>query len=1151
MIVNHNIMVQKRVVGLSIFLLIFIASGVIAFGGGGGGGGGGTSTGTYIPTYSFQQGGSVTISWTAPAEVFDICEDSGAIPFAICRGPDYAFDHMEIQIYDSNSQVIGSYTQTSRTGSFVWNIPSNAPIGTYTIYGTGVYDGTDLSDGRAYESGSNNNRFIVYAGPKDYNKGETVGITWEMASHCNLVDGTNWDYDTGTFEKVCDYQSSTGSIEVKNPSGTTVYTCSTGGVTGYSGGYCGYTIPSTAAAGLYHIYASCPDCESFGAGDLSTGRNDFNVLAGTTTTPAGNNPGDACGTGNTCNNGLTCSQGTCINNNVGSGSTCNTNTLLCGVGLQCTNGICTSTVVTTTDHAPVGGNLGVEGTVLRGWAQDSDCSGAVTPSSNNCPLDVHIYIGGVAGSGAPGYATTANLVYPGTNKDNFGFTVPAQFQNGQSYSAYAYALGKDAAGTNNGNNPLIATYSFNIPTPTNPCASTSYTYGACINGQKTGTLSSASPSGCNAQQTISTTCQGSSGDSCTAPSQCSNGLTCSQGTCTDPTPQNHNACVNQQCSVVSGTGTNECTVGADCLRGAGGQCNSNYGCADGLTCQTGICVVPTKIDSVSWTDLNNVGITNADKQDTIRMIAQGTNLNGNQVTFTVCRDKWGLNDCSTISPKVVSATGDSVKAEVAITTSGSYYFKASVAGSEKESGMVTVSDIVNNAAPIVVISNPSVGAIYYTGNSVSFSHSSYDVDDVISADSWKFGDGSTGTGTSTTHTYNSAGQKTVTLEVTDSRGAKSSQTREITLANPNGYTLFVGVEKPMSQEAIKSDNLIVDYSAKNTYVISTVTSGSPCTVSVSCVQGQCPSTTQASPACSQTPNTAVPVTGGQKGYEQLTFNWTFKEGNVNLASETGVGKVSGTKGFADYGKKNITLKVKFESQNLQSSLTREFNLFNQRQCSTSGATWYEISNGFITKSSDTLSTTACAGLDKEAGTNDDCCPVGFKCSVSGSVGCVVDEDAEIGCSSYNTQISCNNDSSQRVRNEKLWSAYYCGSSLNGENIICACSWDLQSSSCKMSRNKRSEQNPLIGTTTTCSYTTTTDQCVSGYQNVQITATGDSQADPLCVSSTQPLPCGRPVVALPFVGKFQIVAIVIVIIVMYLVLNKINRKSTKMNKSRRR
>jgi hypothetical protein len=604
---------------------------------------------------------------------------------------------------------------------------------------------------------------------------------------------------------------------------------------------------------------------------------------------------------------------------------------------------------------------------------------------------------------------------------------------------------------------------------------------------------------------------------------------------------------------VAGAGTNECTITSDCLRGAGGQCDANHGCASGLTCQTGTCVAPivTKIDSVSWTDMNNVGVSSADKGDTIQMIAQGTNLNGNQVTFTVCRDKWGLNDCSTISPKVVSATGDTVKTTVTISTAGSYYFKSSVASSEKESGMIAVSDIVNNAPPVVVISSPSAGAIYYTGSNISFSHTSYDVDDMVSSEIWKFGDSSSGTGKNTYHSYVSSGQKTITLEVTDSRGAKSSQTREITLANPNGYTLFVGMDKPASQEAIKSNNLVVDYSAASTYLINTVTSGSPCTTTVTCVQGKCPSTTQASPACSQTPSASVPVTGGQKGYEQLSFNWTFKEGNVNLASESGIGKVSGSKGFADYGKKNITLKVKFESQNLQTSITREFNLFNQRQCSTSGATWYEISNGFITKASDTLSTTACAGLDKEAGTNDDCCPIGFKCSVSGSVGCIVDQDAPIGCSSYNTQQACNNDSSQRARNEKLWSAYSCGTSVSGENIICACSWNLQTGSCQFSRNKRSEGNPLTGTTTTCSYTTSTDQCVNGYQNVQITAIGDSQADPLCVSSTQPLPCGRPVVALPFIGKFQIIAIVLVIALMYLLLNKINRKKDKISKPRRR
>jgi PKD repeat protein len=50
--------------------------------------------------------------------------------------------------------------------------------------------------------------------------------------------------------------------------------------------------------------------------------------------------------------------------------------------------------------------------------------------------------------------------------------------------------------------------------------------------------------------------------------------------------------------------------------------------------------------------------------------------------------------------------------------------------------------------------------------------------------SWDFGDGSSGTGASTSHTYNSAGNYTATLKVSDSAGGTNSQTAAVTIVNP-------------------------------------------------------------------------------------------------------------------------------------------------------------------------------------------------------------------------------------------------------------------------------------------------------------------------------------------------------------------------------
>ena len=74
-------------------------------------------------------------------------------------------------------------------------------------------------------------------------------------------------------------------------------------------------------------------------------------------------------------------------------------------------------------------------------------------------------------------------------------------------------------------------------------------------------------------------------------------------------------------------------------------------------------------------------------------------------------------------------------------------------------------------------------SIVYLDLSVDAS-ASYDPDGVIVAWDWDFGDGMTGSGEMTTHSYATAGVKLVTLTVTDAQGLKDTETAEVTATEP-------------------------------------------------------------------------------------------------------------------------------------------------------------------------------------------------------------------------------------------------------------------------------------------------------------------------------------------------------------------------------
>ncbi|MBA3656364.1 MAG: PKD domain-containing protein [Gemmatimonadaceae bacterium] len=120
----------------------------------------------------------------------------------------------------------------------------------------------------------------------------------------------------------------------------------------------------------------------------------------------------------------------------------------------------------------------------------------------------------------------------------------------------------------------------------------------------------------------------------------------------------------------------------------------------------------------------------------------------------------------------LSLSGKSFTLSHVYSASGNYTVTVTVsdgAGSSSSSAGVTVL-----AAPTAAINGPFSSV---EGSSVSMSGAaSTDVDGTISSYAWNFGDGTTGTGASISHTYAQDGNYTVTLVVTDNDGLTGTTT---------------------------------------------------------------------------------------------------------------------------------------------------------------------------------------------------------------------------------------------------------------------------------------------------------------------------------------------------------------------------------------
>jgi PKD repeat protein len=152
--------------------------------------------------------------------------------------------------------------------------------------------------------------------------------------------------------------------------------------------------------------------------------------------------------------------------------------------------------------------------------------------------------------------------------------------------------------------------------------------------------------------------------------------------------------------------------------------------------------------------------------------------------------RWDFGDRNPSDMVQLAQSGDSTMAHI-YADPGNYQVTLTVIDNDgaraEATQMIAIEGPALNQPPRAVINAPTNGTV---GDSLDFDgSSSSDPDGTIVSYSWVFGDGTTASGATVSHSYSTADDYTVSLTVTDDEGSSDSSSYTLPIEEPSSQTL--------------------------------------------------------------------------------------------------------------------------------------------------------------------------------------------------------------------------------------------------------------------------------------------------------------------------------------------------------------------------